>query len=102
LYVVDVVSIPEIGEKCDRFDPVPLSHDNSFRVTSLKLDSSLRISWVSALTWVLWKLAWQPKLGDYIIVVRAVDLTGNVQDPHEDPPSPNGSSGYHSFGVTAV
>ncbi len=46
--VVDVVSIPKIGEKCDRFDPVPLSHDNSFRATSLKLDSSLRISWVQA------------------------------------------------------
>ncbi len=57
---------------------------------------------LSALTWVLWELAWQPKLGDYIIVVRAVDLAGNVQEPHEDPPFPNGSSGYHSLGVTAV
>jgi len=53
---------------------------------------------LSGLTWVLWELAWQPpKAGSYTIVVRAIDLNGNVQDPSEQPPLPNGSSGYHSI-----
>jgi DMSO/TMAO reductase YedYZ molybdopterin-dependent catalytic subunit len=53
---------------------------------------------LSGLTWVLWELAWQPpKAGRYTIVARAIDLEGNVQVPNEEPPSPNGSSGYHSI-----
>jgi len=49
-------------------------------------------------TWVLWELAWQPpKAGSYTVVARAIDLEGNVQDPTEEPPLPNGSSGYHSI-----
>jgi DMSO/TMAO reductase YedYZ molybdopterin-dependent catalytic subunit len=53
---------------------------------------------LSGLTWVLWELAWQPPKADsYTIVVRAIDLDGNVQDPNEEPPLPNGSSGYHSI-----
>lgn len=58
---------------------------------------------LSALTWVIWELAWQPKagVGSYLIIVRAIDLEGNVQDPHEETPFPKGSSGYHSISVTA-
>jgi DMSO/TMAO reductase YedYZ molybdopterin-dependent catalytic subunit len=53
---------------------------------------------LSGFTWVLWELAWQPpKAGSYTIVARAIDLEGNVQDPNENPPLPNGSSGYHSI-----
>ncbi len=52
----------------------------------------------SDLTWVLWEYAWQPTTsGSATVVVRAVDLQGNVQDPSEAPPLPNGSSGYHSI-----
>ena len=52
---------------------------------------------LSSFTWVLWELAWQPPTaGSYTIVVRAIDLEGNVQVPNEEPPLPNGSSGYHS------
>ena len=55
---------------------------------------------LSGFTWVLWELAWQPpKAGSYTIVARAIDLEGNVQDPNEDPPLPNGSSGYHSISL---
>jgi hypothetical protein len=56
---------------------------------------------LSALTWVLWELPWQPAPGTYTIVVRAIDLEGNVQDPHVEPPLPDGSSGYHTIEVTA-
>jgi DMSO/TMAO reductase YedYZ molybdopterin-dependent catalytic subunit len=53
---------------------------------------------LSGFTWVLWELAWQPlKTGSYTIVARAIDLEGNVQDPNQEPPLPNGSSGYHSI-----
>jgi DMSO/TMAO reductase YedYZ molybdopterin-dependent catalytic subunit len=53
---------------------------------------------LSGLTWVLWELAWQPpKAGGYTVVARAIDLEGNVQNPNEEPPLPNGSSGYHSI-----
>jgi DMSO/TMAO reductase YedYZ molybdopterin-dependent catalytic subunit len=53
---------------------------------------------LSGITWVLWELAWEPpKAGSYTVVARAIDLEGNVQVPNEEPPLPNGSSGYHSI-----
>jgi DMSO/TMAO reductase YedYZ molybdopterin-dependent catalytic subunit len=55
---------------------------------------------LSNLTWVLWEVPWQPGAGTYSVVVRAVDLEGNVQDPDPAPPAPDGSSGYHTITVT--
>jgi DMSO/TMAO reductase YedYZ molybdopterin-dependent catalytic subunit len=55
---------------------------------------------LSGLTWVLWELPWKPASGSYVVTVRAIDLEGNVQDPNQEPPLPNGSSGYHSITVT--
>lgn len=56
---------------------------------------------LSGLTWVLWELAWQPPKADtYVVTARSIDLEGNVQDPTEEPPLPNGSSGYHSITIT--
>ncbi|GAC1662769.1 MAG: hypothetical protein PVS3B3_34130 [Ktedonobacteraceae bacterium] len=54
---------------------------------------------LSALTWVLWELPWQPKVGTYTVIARAIDMQGNVQDPSIAPPLPDGSSGYHSIQV---
>lgn len=55
---------------------------------------------LSQLTWVIWELPWQPaRPGQYTIVVRAIDMEGNVQNPQEASPLPNGSSGYHSINV---
>jgi DMSO/TMAO reductase YedYZ molybdopterin-dependent catalytic subunit len=55
---------------------------------------------LSNLTWVIWELPWQPTTpGTYYITVRAIDMEGNVQDPNEQPPLPNGSSGYHTISV---
>ncbi len=50
---------------------------------------------LGALTWTLWELPWTPKPGRYIITCRSVDLQGNVQQPDEAPPLPDGASGYH-------
>jgi DMSO/TMAO reductase YedYZ molybdopterin-dependent catalytic subunit len=55
----------------------------------------------SNLTWVLWELPWTPSKGTYTVVVRAIDMQGNVQDPQPAPPLPNGSSGYHTVSLTA-
>ena len=55
---------------------------------------------LSALTWVLWELPWQPAAGSYTATVRAIDLQGNVQDPHDNPPLPDGSTGYDSIDIT--
>jgi hypothetical protein len=56
---------------------------------------------LSDLTWVLWEIPWQPTAGSYAVTVRAIDLQGNVQDPHDAPPLPDGSSGYDSVDITA-
>jgi DMSO/TMAO reductase YedYZ molybdopterin-dependent catalytic subunit len=56
---------------------------------------------LSELTWVLWELDWQPTPGSYTIVVRAVDMEGNVQNPNEAPTAPNGATGYESISITA-
>ena len=57
---------------------------------------------LSALTWVVWELEWRPKPGNYLIVARAIDMEGNVQSPIEEPPLPDGSSGYHTITVTVA
>jgi len=52
---------------------------------------------------VLWEYPWQPATsGSYNLIVRAIDMEGNVQDPNVDPPAPDGSSGYHSIDVSVV
>jgi DMSO/TMAO reductase YedYZ molybdopterin-dependent catalytic subunit len=53
------------------------------------------------LTWVLWEYSWTPAgSGAYIIVARAVDGLGNVQQPDQEPPLPDGASGYDAISVT--
>jgi len=77
---------------------VDLSLDggNNWRLATLKRP-------LSNLTWVLWEYPWQPtSRGSYTLIVRAVDMEGNVQDPNVEPPAPNGSSGYHTIAVSVV
>ncbi len=55
---------------------------------------------LSNLTWVLWEFPWTPPTGGHTIIVRAIDMEGNVQDPAQEPPLPDGSSGYHTITVS--
>lgn len=56
---------------------------------------------LSQLTWVLWELAWTPTVpADYTVVVRAIDMQGNVQTPAEADPQPYGATGYDGISVT--
>jgi DMSO/TMAO reductase YedYZ molybdopterin-dependent catalytic subunit len=55
---------------------------------------------LSKYTWILWTSGFIPKVkGDYKIVVRATDKTGNIQTSNFAEPFPNGSSGYNMVGV---
>ena len=56
---------------------------------------------LGALTWALWQYPWTPTTGEQVIIVRAIDLEGNVQTPLPAPTLPDGASGYHSISVTA-
>ncbi len=55
---------------------------------------------LSNYTWVLWTSGFTPKVvGDYKIVVRATDKTGQVQTSQFEDPFPNGASGYNTIYV---
>jgi DMSO/TMAO reductase YedYZ molybdopterin-dependent catalytic subunit len=73
---------------------VSLDGGNTWQVATLKRP-------LSPLTWVLWEIPWVPEPGNFTVVVRAVDMQGNVQNPQEEPTLPNGASGYHTIGVSA-
>ena len=55
---------------------------------------------LGALTWTLWEYAWTPTTGSYTLLVRAIDLDGNVQTYVPSPPLPDGATGYHAISVT--
>ncbi len=75
---------------------ISLDGGNSWQLATLKRP-------LSTLTWVLWEYPWLPtSRGFYTLIVRAVDMEGNVQDPNVEPPAPNGSSGYHTIAVSVV
>ncbi len=57
----------------------------------------------SPYSWVLWAYEWTPKAkGDYTIMVRATDGTGQLQDPTFTQPFPEGATGYNSINVTVA
>ena len=55
---------------------------------------------LGALTWTLWEYLWTPSTGAYTLIVRAIDLDGNVQTYMPAPPLPDGAAGYHAISVT--
>jgi DMSO/TMAO reductase YedYZ molybdopterin-dependent catalytic subunit len=58
---------------------------------------------LSPYAWTRWALRWTPrKRGEYELVCRATDGTGELQDPRVRPPHPSGASGYHRVGVSVA
>ena len=50
--------------------------------------------------WVLWSWQWKPALpGQYMLVARATDGTGEVQTSRKQGTVPNGATGYHEVVV---
>jgi DMSO/TMAO reductase YedYZ molybdopterin-dependent catalytic subunit len=55
------------------------------------------------LTWSLWKTEWLPDAaGDYMLVVRATDGEGDVQEWEEDRGPFSGIAGLHEIGVSVT
>ncbi len=51
-------------------------------------------------SWVFWSWKWTPLLpGQYTLVARATDGTGEVQTSHKQGTVPNGATGYHTVVV---
>ena len=51
-------------------------------------------------SWVLWSWKWTPSLpGQYTLVARATDGTGEVQTSRQQGTVPNGATGYHEVMV---
>jgi len=75
---------------------VSLDEGNTWHIATLERP-------LSNLTWVRWQYPWQPtNRGTYSLVVRAIDMEGNIQNPNIAPPAPDGSSGYDSFDISVV
>ena len=51
-------------------------------------------------TWRQWVWEWDATSGNHVIEVRATDKTGYTQTATQEPPEPNGASGYPSVAVT--
>lgn len=56
----------------------------------------------SPLAWTLWTFEWNPTAGEHVLVVRATDGQGALQDYHTRPSFPSGSSGYHTIRVSVT
>ncbi len=53
-------------------------------------------------TWRQWACDWNATPGGHLIESRATDKTGYTQTAVQDPPEPNGASGYPMVNVTVV
>ena len=51
-------------------------------------------------TWRQWAWDWDATRGNHLIEARATDATGYTQTALQEPPEPNGASGYPSVSVT--
>jgi DMSO/TMAO reductase YedYZ molybdopterin-dependent catalytic subunit len=51
-------------------------------------------------TWRQWAWDWNATRGNHLIEARATDATGYTQTSLQEPPEPNGASGYPSITVT--
>ncbi|MDW7981394.1 MAG: molybdopterin-dependent oxidoreductase [Thermomicrobium sp.] len=55
---------------------------------------------LSPFSWVRWWMTWRPTVpGRYRLVVRAWDGRGQLQEPEERPPLPEGATGWHRVGI---
>jgi DMSO/TMAO reductase YedYZ molybdopterin-dependent catalytic subunit len=66
-------------------------------------DSATLQSPLSPLSWTIWTYMWTPVVANkYTLVVRATDGMGQTQTSEENPPAPDGATGYDSVQVRAA
>ena len=51
-------------------------------------------------TWRQWAWEWDATRGSHLIEARATDATGYTQTALQEPPKPNGASGYPSVTIS--
>ena len=74
---------------------VEISVDGGISWNTAKLNPPL-----SEDSWVLWTWQWEPHLpGQYYIVARSTDGTGQLQTSQKQGTVPNGATGYHTIQV---
>lgn len=94
---VPIAGIAFAGDK--GISKVELSMDGGNNWEEVKIKKPL----ASANTWALWATEWNPPSeGRYNVSVRAFDGNGNMQPVGFQKPFPDGSSGYHTIGITVV
>jgi len=57
---------------------------------------------ISNLTWALWAYQWSPPKGEYSILARATDGTGQTQTSQATQTFPNGATGYPEISISIV
>jgi hypothetical protein len=53
-------------------------------------------------TWRQWVYQWDATPGSHTIRVRATDKSGYTQTSDEEPPAPNGATGWHTITVSVA
>lgn len=90
---IQIGGIAFAGNRC--IEKVEVSVDDGLTWNVAKLDPAL-----SQDSWVLWSWNWTPSLpGQYTLVARATDGTGEVQTSRKQGTVPNGATGYHEVVV---
>jgi len=74
---------------------IEMSFDDGKTWTDTKLDYP-----GTKLTWALWSCDWRPEdPGDYLLVVRATDGEGELQEYDPNRPFKSGTTGFHKIAV---
>jgi hypothetical protein len=82
------------GDRGVRKVEVSLDHGATWRLATIEANPS-----PNNLSWVLWRLPWQPTSGTYTLLVRATDGTGALQTNAHASPLPDGASGWQRIVV---
>jgi DMSO/TMAO reductase YedYZ molybdopterin-dependent catalytic subunit len=101
--VIDTVAADQLGEQpLLPIGGIAWAGDRGIRRVEVQIDggdwleTELRDPPLSPLTWVQWRVDWQPVPGSHDVRVRAVDGTGAMQIEEERGSHPDGATGYHS------
>jgi DMSO/TMAO reductase YedYZ molybdopterin-dependent catalytic subunit len=57
---------------------------------------------ISEATWVQWRTDWDATPGNHMLVVRATDGRGVVQENRETLPAPDGARGFHTITIAVA
>ncbi len=106
------ITDPETGDTMDADKPFTIrgfAFTGSRGIRQIEISTDGGTSWsdarmappLSRHSWVMWTYEWKPaRRGDFRILARATDGTGERQSTQEHPPFPDGSSGIQEVIVS--